>query len=248
MPHGETADQLVASLERARVEGLASICLEAEQKAGLPRGLLLAVSSRETHLRDIVGDGGHGRGAFQIDDRSHQAFLRAHGVLAGGTPPLAAAASYAAQLLLDNGRFGRQQGVAAADLLKFSLSAYNTGAGNAIKGYRAGDSDRTTANANYGRDVLERLRIVRAWLDGAQVPAARPVLREGARGTAVLELKERIAAASATPPRFAMTPVWGKALTPAVVEFQRARGLDPDGVVGTDTWRALDAVRVPAPT
>ena len=42
------------------------------------------------------------------------------------------------------------------DLLKFSLSSYNTGAGNAIKQPRAGDSDRTTAHGNYGRDVLDR--------------------------------------------------------------------------------------------
>ncbi|MGE5691736.1 MAG: peptidoglycan-binding protein [Pseudomonadota bacterium] len=246
MPDGETAAQLVASLERARGEGIVDVCLKAETKAGLPRGLLLAVASRETHCRNVVGDGGHGRGVFQIDDRSHQAFLQRHGVLAGGVPPLPEAAAYAAQLLLDNGRFARQQGVKAPDQLKFSLSAYNTGAGNAIKGYRLGDSDRTTAHANYGVDVLERLRIVQAWLDGAAVPAERPVLREGARGKAVLELKQRLAAALPGPPPFAMTPVWGPALTVAVTAFQRQHGLDDDGVVGRDTWRALDAK--PAPT
>jgi hypothetical protein len=248
MPHGETAAQLAASLERARAAGFDRICLEAEQRAGLPRGLLLAVSSRETHCRDIVGDGGHGRGYFQIDDRSHQAFLGKHGVLAGGTPPPRAAAAYAAQLLLDNGTFGRRNGVKPGDLLKFSLSAYNTGAGNAIKGYRAGDSDRTTANGNYGADVLDRHAIVVAWLDGAPLPRERPVLREGARGAAVLELKQRLAAASATTPVFAMTPVWGKPLTKAVIAFQEQHGLDPDGVVGKDTWEALDRVKAPAPT
>lgn len=245
MPHGETPGQLVATLGRARRQGLDSICLEAEQKAGLPRGLLLAIASRETHCRDIVGDGGHGRGYFQIDDRSHAAFLRRHGVLAGGVPPAREAAAYAAQLVLDNGAFGRQHGVKALDLLKFSLSAYNTGAGNAIKGYRAGDSDRTTAHGNYGRDVLDRLRIVTAWLDGAPTPRERPVLREGARGKAVLELKAKLAAASGGRTLFAMTPAWGKALTRAVEEFQRAHGLEVDGVVGPDTWRALDGVPAP---
>jgi hypothetical protein len=38
---------------------------------GLPRGLLYAVGSRETNLTDKTGDGGHGHGVFQLDDRSH---------------------------------------------------------------------------------------------------------------------------------------------------------------------------------
>ena len=251
MPHGETPGQLVASLERARREGLDAICLEAEQKKGLPRGILLAIASRETHCRNVVGDGGHGRGYFQIDDRAHPAFLRKHGALgAGGVPPTREAALYAAQLLLDNGTFGKRSGVKPVDLLKFSLSSYNAGAGNAIKGYRDGDSDRRTAHANYGRDVLERLRIVTAWLDDAPIPRDRPVLCEGSRGKAVLELKRKLAATTEGAPVFAMTPVWGKALTKAVLEFQRANGLDDDAVVGADTWRVLDRVpmRAKAPT
>jgi hypothetical protein len=39
---------------------------------GLPTGLLLAVGSRETNLTDEVGDGGHGHGVWQLDDRSHR--------------------------------------------------------------------------------------------------------------------------------------------------------------------------------
>ena len=245
MPHGETPGQIVGSLVRARGEGLDAICLEAELNAGLPRGLLLAIASRETHCRDIVGDGGHGRGYFQIDDRSHQAFLRKHGVLGGGVPPAREAAAYAAQLLLDNGAFGRRKGVKPVDLLKFSLSSYNAGAGNAIKGYVAGDSDRKTAHGNYGADVLERLRVVTAWLDDAPIPRVRPLLKEGSRGKAVLELKQKLAAATDGTPQFAMTPVWGKALTKAVEEFQRANGLEVDGEVGPNTWRALDRVAMP---
>jgi murein L,D-transpeptidase YcbB/YkuD len=42
------------------------------------------------------------------------------------------------------------------------------------------------------------------------------------------------------------TPVWGKALTRAVEEFQREHGLGVDGVVGANTWRVLDRVPMPA--
>jgi hypothetical protein len=37
----------------------------------LPRLFLYAVGSRETNLRNVVGDGGHGHGVWQLDDRSH---------------------------------------------------------------------------------------------------------------------------------------------------------------------------------
>jgi hypothetical protein len=39
---------------------------------GLPRCLLYAVGSKETNLRNVVGDGGHGHSVFQLDDRWHQ--------------------------------------------------------------------------------------------------------------------------------------------------------------------------------
>jgi hypothetical protein len=40
----------------------------------------------------VVGDGGHGRGYLQIDDRAHPAFLRKHGALDSGVPPAREAA------------------------------------------------------------------------------------------------------------------------------------------------------------
>jgi hypothetical protein len=40
------------------------------------RALVEALASRETNMRNIVGDGGHGRGMFQADDRYQEAWLR----------------------------------------------------------------------------------------------------------------------------------------------------------------------------
>ena len=246
MPYRETPAQVRASLERARREGLVDACLAAERKKKLPVGILLAISSRETHCKNVVGDGGHGRGYFQIDDRSHQRFLARHGAAGpGGIPPLKEAAEYAAQIVVDNLAFARRLGVPKAQELRFALAAYNCGAGNARDAFRAGDCDAKTANRNYSRDVLERWEIVKDWL-GAKVP--RPELREGSRGKAVLELKRKLVAWMAVPPPFAMTPVWGKPLTEVVKDFQRMNGLRDDGVVGKRTWAALDRVkeRVPA--
>ena len=75
MTERPTAEQLVAQLEAARAWHLDRLCLDAERKAGLPHGMLLAIASRETGCRNVVGDGGHGRGVFQIDDRWHRDWL-----------------------------------------------------------------------------------------------------------------------------------------------------------------------------
>jgi len=75
----------------------------------------------------------------------------------------------------------------------------------------------------------------------------RPVLRNGASGAAVVELQARLAAlgfsAGAADGHFG-------SLTDAVVRaFQRSRGLVADGIVGSQTWAAIDdAGRSPAAT
>ena len=85
--------------------------------------LLAAVAAQETggpgsdSGRNVVGDGGHGRGLFQIDDRWH-AFARTPAAM---NP--AENADYAAGLLESNlNRYGD---------LRSALSAYNAGSPNA---------------------------------------------------------------------------------------------------------------------
>jgi hypothetical protein len=82
--------------------------------------LLAAVAAQETggpgsdSGRNVIGDGGHGRGLFQIDDRSH-AFARGPTAM-----DPARNADYAAGLLQSNlRRYGGD--------VKAALSAYNTG-------------------------------------------------------------------------------------------------------------------------
>jgi hypothetical protein len=82
--------------------------------------LLAAVAAQETggpgsdSGRNVVGDGGHGRGVFQIDDRWH-AFARS-----GAAMDPARNADYAAGLLESNlRRFGGD--------VRSALSAYNAG-------------------------------------------------------------------------------------------------------------------------
>jgi hypothetical protein len=129
----------------------------------LPDALLLAVASRETGCRDVVGDGGHGRGVFQIDDRFHHEWLAAHGAgETGKTPPVADAAEYAASMLAGSLAVARKHALTGEPMVKFSASAYNAGLGGALEGLRRGDSDLETTGRDYGRDVVARMRAFRA--------------------------------------------------------------------------------------
>jgi hypothetical protein len=92
----------------------------AASRHGLDPRLLAAVAAQETggpgadSGRNVVGDGGHGRGVFQIDDRWHP-FARSPAAM-----DPAQNADYAAGLLASNiDRYGGD--------VHAALSAYNTG-------------------------------------------------------------------------------------------------------------------------
>ena len=156
-------EELRGQLERARANGLATVCYKEERRLDLPPALLLAIASRETGCRDIVGDGGHGRGAFQIDDRFHHDWLATHGADGvGEVPPLRAAARLAALLMSQGLALARTHDLAGDNAVKFAASSYNAGPGGALAGLRRGDSDLGTTGHDYGADVVARRHAFRA--------------------------------------------------------------------------------------
>lgn len=109
---------------------------DVEDHFGLPHGLLHAVGSRETGLRNIVGDRGHGHGVWQLDDRSHP-------IPPGFDGNVRAQADVAGQMLHDLGqRFHGDW--------RRALNTYNSGQ----------PGDRGTTGHNYGPDVLRRLAVI----------------------------------------------------------------------------------------
>lgn len=250
------ADQLAEQVSRARARGWAPIMRKAEKRHNLPAGLLLALASRETDMEDVVGDKGHGRGLFQIDDRFHADWLAAHGAPGPATTPrVEDAADFAASMLASSLAFARQNEVPAPDRLRFACSAYNAGAGGALEGQQSGDCDRKTTGADYGRDVLERLGAIKPGKGGRglQVSGDR-ILRKGDRGKDVVQLKQQLQTwFDRTAPGVWQTfrvrpgPGFGAALTAAVRDFQMRNALLVDGEVGENTREALARTRAPRP-
>ncbi len=138
--------------------------------AALPKDLdlpfIAALVSRETlwgwfagytkpGMSNGTGDGGHGHGFFQIDDRSHGDFLRRiHTTPEGKVVPVwwypFEQCRYALQLFQANLKILHGS-------LKAATAAYNCGAGNVQRMLRAGRHvDSRTMGQDYSTDVFRR--------------------------------------------------------------------------------------------
>ncbi len=73
----------------------------------------------------------------------------------------------------------------------------------------------------------------------ASTSSSQPVLRQGARGSAVTTLQQRLKAAGFNPGT--IDGQFGPKTLAAVKAFQRAKGLVQDGIVGPKTWAKLNA-------
>jgi Transglycosylase SLT domain len=128
--------------------------------------LLAAVAAQETggpgsdSGRNVVGDGGHGRGLFQVDDRWH-AFARSPGAM-----DPAQNADYAAGMIAGNlRRYGGD--------VRAALSAYNAGSPGAT-GTRTDWGDGKPVG--YAESVLRHF----SRLGGGGAPAQQPAAAGGA--------------------------------------------------------------------
>lgn len=140
----------------AKRSGLASLLIAGAKKYHLPPEFVLAVGSRETNLRNILGDGGHGHGVMQIDDRSHAALLAAHPDWRTKPAPLI---DYGCSLLADNLAWAKHRftGMTARQYLILCADAYNTTQDRVILGFRFGAADAKTTGHNYGHDTVDGL-------------------------------------------------------------------------------------------
>lgn len=136
--------------------------LQAAKDAGVPPSVICGIGSRETEwgLSKALdkpgpggkGDGGHGRGLMQIDDRYH-AFART-----GRWDDAEANILYAAKVLNTSRNYIKGRFPLTGDhLLRAAVAGYNCGPGNVSKALKRGlDVDFYTTGRNYGTDVLSR--------------------------------------------------------------------------------------------
>jgi len=155
--------------ERARRNGWDAHFAHAAHDYDFTVSVLMAVASRETNMQNIVGDGGHGYGIMQIDDRSfpdwchsgiwkdvHAAILKGAQVL--DSKREAIRAGQGKRLRVGDKSYVGAQIASNADLLRISLASYNSG-GWAYYYYSTNanhDPDSKTTEHNYSADTLAR--------------------------------------------------------------------------------------------
>lgn len=136
-----------------------------EKQHEIPKGLMFAIASRETGMQNRCGDGDHGHGVFQVDDRYWADELRSWGVTPGAVPcevpRIGKQSHFAAHYLVDAREFGIANGVPEKLGWRFAIAAYNAGFYGALWGWEAGNLQKYTAHGNYVSDVLYRKKRIR---------------------------------------------------------------------------------------
>lgn len=139
--------------------------------------VLIALADRKSGLRNVLGDYGRARGAYQLDDAHHALFLRSSiGCLAssgapdywrpavpqrvalavGCCPRWVDATRYCARVLLAFTTLAQLDGLAAEDVLPVAVAAFDCGYRLAMLGNEDGDPDKYTTGGDFGSDVLRR--------------------------------------------------------------------------------------------
>lgn len=129
-----------------------------EHTYGLPPFLLYAVGSRETNLTNEIGDGGHGHGVFQLDDRYHT-------IHTGFDTSVFSQATVAAGMLATL-HSAHQDWASVCNI-------YNSGSPNVLN----------TTGQDYGPDVIERMTYLQSMFEGEHMDWSDPIVDHYQDGT-----------------------------------------------------------------
>ena len=120
-----------------------------------------------------TGDGGHGRGLMQIDDRAHPDFIST-----GKWKDPKENILYAMVVLNESYNYLKKKtDLTGNDLRAAAIAGYNCGAGNVLKSLKEGNSwDARTAGGDYSADVMNRsAEFTEVFRAAPAVAAAAPV-------------------------------------------------------------------------
>jgi hypothetical protein len=156
-----TRSELVSHLNEIQSRSYEPLIREAAEDFGLQPSVIGGVGSRESFWGIIlrprgaagVGDGGHGRGLMQIDDRAHPSFIAT-----GKWKDPRGNIQFGCELLADNREILRRQtGLTGRNLLRATLASYNAGLRGVLRAINRGSNvDSVTTGADYSKDVLDR--------------------------------------------------------------------------------------------
>jgi hypothetical protein len=166
-----TQAEVIAHLRhfgKARWDAVREVAHEGEND-GIGISLLVAIGLRETWMNNIEGDGGHGKGWLQVDNRAFPAWLKSHAGCKSGSwsfakghhayesgyvPGLTAGTHLAITLLRGNIAGARRARVPAGSRIRVAVAGYNCGLGNALAAYKGGSVDARTTGRDYSHWVL----------------------------------------------------------------------------------------------
>jgi hypothetical protein len=141
-----------------------------------PPELLLGIASRETNMKNIVGDGGHGYGVMQIDDRSYpdwcsdgwkdvDACIQKGALVLDGKREQIRSGE-GKSLKIGGATFRGAPSVSDTDLIRVSVAAYNSGLWAFYCFSKGRDPDAKSTGHDYSKDVLNRTQLFATFLSG----------------------------------------------------------------------------------
>jgi soluble lytic murein transglycosylase-like protein len=151
--------EILSQLTEINKRDYEALIMKAAEDFNFQPSVIGGVGSRESFWGLILtpkgptgtGDGGHGRGLMQIDDRFH-VFART-----GNWKDPEANIRFGCDLLADNRAVLKREGLTGRGLLRATLASYNGGLGAVLRALDQGvDVDSVTTGRDYGKDVLDR--------------------------------------------------------------------------------------------
>lgn len=129
---------------------------DAEDLLSVPPFLLYALGSRETNLKNVVGDGGHGWGIWQRDNRSFT-------IPADYLTTVLRQANDAGALLMSHFGYFRSA-YPDSPAWSCSVAAYNAGRTGVKRRLDIGATpDSATTGGDYSADVIQRWQYMVRW-------------------------------------------------------------------------------------
>jgi soluble lytic murein transglycosylase-like protein len=154
------AATLMPQFDYAKAVGWLPFYEEAAKEYGIAIQVLLAISSRETNIRNILGDYGRGAGVMQVDVGTAPGFIQS-----GAWKDPKQSILIGSSILADKIKQVKEGLVPENDLVRVAVACYNAG-GLPIVDYHKRDSiDLHTTHHNYSADVMARSLIFAEFLE-----------------------------------------------------------------------------------